>query len=73
MSFFGFDTRDLEKERRRFLEGGLSDRADDEGSPGDTLAFNLGQNANEGLGDSLFEGVDELNDETFGGTGPVGE
>ncbi|OSD05523.1 hypothetical protein PYCCODRAFT_1362112 [Trametes coccinea BRFM310] len=69
MSFFGFEQQqDLENEKRKFLEGGLS------GAPQDDVAvFTWGEDSYDGLGDALQEGGDELNDETFGISGPVGK
>ncbi|KAJ3011132.1 hypothetical protein NUW54_g2274 [Trametes sanguinea] len=69
MSFFGFEQQqDLENEKQKFLEGGLS------GAPQDDVAvFTWGEDSYDGLGDALQEGGDELNDETFGISGPVGE
>jgi len=68
MSFFGFDTNNaaLEKEKEKFLKGGLE--TEDEG----LAVYNWGESDYDGLGDALQEGGDELNDETFG-VGPVGE
>lgn len=65
MAFFGFQETDVEEEKRKFLQGGL--RQDE-----DIAVYNWGQDGYDGLGDALQEGGDELNDETFGGTGPVG-
>ena len=69
MSFSGFDQfNNLEAEKRKFFEGGL--RA----AQNENLAtFVWGEDGYDGLGDVLQEGGDELNDETFGGTGAVGE
>ncbi|KAI8996589.1 topoisomerase II-associated protein PAT1 [Trametes punicea] len=69
MSFFGFEQQnDLENEKRRFLEGELS------GAPKDDVAvYTWGEESYDGLGDALQEGGDELNDETFGISGPVGK
>ena len=64
-SFFGFDNQvDLEAEKRRFLQGG--------GQNEDIAVYTWGDDSYDGLGDALQEGGDELNDETFGGTGAVG-
>ncbi|KAF8478258.1 topoisomerase II-associated protein PAT1 [Gautieria morchelliformis] len=67
MSFFGLATNHdiLEKEKEKFLEGGLSAQED-------VAVFNWGESDYDGLGDALQEGGDELNDETFG-DGPVGK
>ncbi|KAI0675738.1 topoisomerase II-associated protein PAT1 [Trametes maxima] len=68
MSFFGFEQNDLENEKRKFLEGRLS------GAPQEDLAvYTWGEESYDGLGDALLEGGDELNDETFGLSGPVGK
>jgi DNA topoisomerase 2-associated protein PAT1 len=65
MSFFGFENNDLENEKRHFLEGGgLQEDAD-------VPVYTWGSDNYDSLGDALQE-VDELNDETFGGSGPVG-
>ncbi|KLO11600.1 hypothetical protein SCHPADRAFT_998761 [Schizopora paradoxa] len=66
MSFFGFENKDLEEEKRRFLAGDLPQ---DE----DIAVYNWGSEDYEGLGNALQEGGDDFNDETFGGTGPVGK
>lgn len=66
MSFFGFEQSDLEKEKQRFLEGGPQDTEN-------LAVFTWGEEGYDGLGDALQEGGDDLNDETFGGTGAVGE
>ncbi|CDO73306.1 hypothetical protein BN946_scf185008.g68 [Trametes cinnabarina] len=69
MSFFGFEQQtDLENEKRKFLEGGLSGASQD-----DVAVFTWGEDSYDGLGDALQEGGDELNDETFGISGPVGK
>ena len=64
MSFFGIDNNDLENEKRRYLEGNLDDGSD-------IPVYTWGTGRYDGLGDALQEG-DDLNDETFGGSGPVG-
>ncbi|KAL4250335.1 PAT1 family protein [Abortiporus biennis] len=65
-SFFGFDNQiDLEAEKRKFLEGGAQNE--------DIAVYTWGEDSYDGLGDALQEGGDELNDETFGGSGPVGK
>ena len=67
MSFFGLETNNpIEDERRRFLAG--ETKADE-----DIAVYNWGAEDYDGLGNALQEGRDELNDETFGGTEPVGE
>ena len=65
MSFFGLENNNLEEEKRRFFQGGL---------PGDEdiAVYNWGEDDYDGLGNALQEGGDDFNDETFGGTGPVG-
>lgn len=66
MSFFGFEENDLEKEKQRFLQGGTQNT--------EHLAeFTWGEESYDGLGDALQEGADDLNDETFGSMGDVGE
>ncbi|KAG0705559.1 topoisomerase II-associated protein PAT1 [Suillus ampliporus] len=66
MSFFGFETSNLEQEKKKFLEGGLQETED-------LAVYTWGEESYDGLGDALLEGGDELNDETFGGTGAVGK
>ena len=66
MAFFGFENTDLEEEKRRFLAGNV--RQDE-----DIAVYNWGEEDYDGLGNALQEGGDELNDETFGTSGPVGE
>ncbi|KAK0501205.1 topoisomerase II-associated protein PAT1 [Armillaria luteobubalina] len=66
MSFFGFEQSDLEKEKQRFLEGGPQDTEN-------LAVFTWGEESYDGLGDALQEGGDDLNDETFGGSGAVGK
>ena len=69
MSFFGFEqSSDLESEKRRFLEGGLSGANQE-----DVAVYTWGEESYDGLGDALQEGGDELNDETFGATENIGE
>ena len=65
MSFFGFESNDLEQDKKKFLEG---HRPENE----DIAVYNWGQEDYGGLGNALLEGGDENNDETFGGAGPVG-
>jgi DNA topoisomerase 2-associated protein PAT1 len=66
MSFFGLEQNDLAKEKQKFLDGGLQESED-------VAVYTWGEDSYDGLGDALQEGGDELNDETFGGTGAVGE
>ncbi|KAH7885857.1 topoisomerase II-associated protein PAT1 [Phlebopus sp. FC_14] len=66
MSFFGFETSNLEQDKKKFLEGGLQESED-------LAVYTWGEESYDGLGDALVEGGDELNDETFGGTGVVGK
>jgi DNA topoisomerase 2-associated protein PAT1 len=66
MSFFGFEQNDLEQEKKRFVEGGLHESED-------VAVYTWGEESYDGLGDALQEGGDDLNDETFGQTGQVGE
>ena len=69
MSFSGFDQlNNLESEKRKFFEGGLRASQHE-----DLATFVWGEESYDGLGEALQEGGDELNDETFGGTGAVGE
>ena len=65
MSFFGFGDKNLEREKKKFSEGNLQENED-------IAVYNWGQDDYGGLGNALLEGGDENNDETFGGTGPVG-
>lgn len=41
--------------------------------PEDVAVYTWGEESYDGLGDALQEGGDELNDETFGAMGQVGE
>lgn len=66
MSFFGFETSNLEQDKKKFLEGGHQETED-------LAVYTWGEESYDGLGDALLEGGDELNDETFGGTGAVGQ
>jgi len=66
MSFFGLEQKDLERDKQNFLDGGLQESED-------VAVYTWGEDSYDGLGDALQEGGDELNDETFGGTGAVGE
>jgi len=63
MSFFRFEPHDRLKQR--FLEV--------KGEQEDLAVYTWGEDSYDGLGDALQEGGDELNDETFGGTGEVGK
>ena len=65
MSFFSIDNNDLENEKRKYLEGKLDDGSD-------IPVYTWGTERYDELGDVLQEGGDDLNDETFGGTGPIG-
>ena len=66
MSFFGLHNHDaIERDREAFLNG--TSTADE-----DIAVYNWGSEDYDGLGNVLQEGGDDLNDETFGGTGPVG-
>lgn len=67
MSFFGFETSPdaIQKEKEKFTQQGLE--------AGKLAVFNWGESDYDGLGNALQEGGDELNDETFGDSGPVGE
>ena len=68
MSFFGLSqANDLEEERRRYLEGNHNGTQQEE-----VAVYTWGEESYDGLGDALQERGDELNDETFGGTGAVG-
>ncbi|KAF7294431.1 PAT1 domain-containing protein [Mycena kentingensis (nom. inval.)] len=70
MSFFGLPDHDLEAERQRIrssaANGGLHETED-------VAVYTWGEESYDGLGDALLEGGDDLNDETFGGTGAVGK
>jgi DNA topoisomerase 2-associated protein PAT1 len=66
MSFFGLEQNDLERDKQKFLDGGLQESED-------VAVYTWGEDSYDGLGDALQEGGDELNDETFGGTDAVGE
>lgn len=67
MSFFGLDTNTdaIQKEKERFLRKGLEEEP--------LAVFNWGESDYDGLGEALQEGGDELNDETFGDSGPIGK
>ena len=66
MSFFGFEQTNLEKEKAAFLRGASHESED-------IAVYTWGEESYDGLGDVLQERGDELNDETFGGDGHVGE
>lgn len=59
MSFFDLP------ETQKYFEGGLHEAED-------VAVYTWGEESYDGLGDVLQEGGDDLNDETFGGTGPIG-
>ncbi|KAF8909417.1 topoisomerase II-associated protein PAT1 [Gymnopilus junonius] len=59
MAFFGLPERDLAEDRPENTE--------------DLAVYTWGEESYDGLGDVLQEGGDELNDETFGSTGPIGK
>lgn len=40
--------------------------------PEDLAVYTWGEESYDGLGDALHEGGDDLNDETFGSSGPIG-
>jgi len=66
MSFFGLEQpHTLEREKQQFLDGKKEQE--------DLAVYTWGEESYDGLGDVLLEGGDELNDETFGATGQVGE
>jgi len=57
MAFFGLPERDL-------VGGSDPDE--------DVAVYTWGEESYDGLGDALQEGGDDLNDETFGSSGPIG-
>jgi hypothetical protein len=66
MSFFSIEQHPtLEREKQQFLEGKKEQE--------DLAVYTWGEESYDGLGDALQEGGDELNDETFGEAGQVGE
>ncbi|KAI0320872.1 topoisomerase II-associated protein PAT1 [Amylostereum chailletii] len=66
MSFFGLEQNDLlEREKEAFRQGAKQQE--------DLAVYTWGEESYDGLGDALQEGGDDLNDETFGGTGAVGK
>ncbi|KAF8141837.1 topoisomerase II-associated protein PAT1 [Boletus edulis] len=62
MSFFDFEASSLEQN----LESGRQESED-------LAVYTWGEESYDGLGDALQEGGDELNNETFGGSGAVGK
>lgn len=58
MSFFGFDTT-LDRDSHKISQ--------DE----DLAVYTYGEEGYDGLADALDEGLDELNEETFGDTGVI--
>lgn len=66
MSFFGLPQHDLEHEKLRFGHGPLRELDD-------VAVYTWGEESYDGLGDALQEGGDDLNDETFGVVGSIGE
>ncbi|KAH8116273.1 topoisomerase II-associated protein PAT1 [Phellopilus nigrolimitatus] len=66
MSFFGLENSAFDDEKRRFLAGGPKEEED-------IAVYNWGAEDYDGLGNALQEGGDDLNDETFGASGPVGK
>ena len=58
MSFFGFDTS-LDRDSHKVSQ--------DE----DLAVYTYGEEGYDGLADALDEGLDDLNDETFGDTGAI--
>ncbi|KZT43122.1 hypothetical protein SISSUDRAFT_1040559 [Sistotremastrum suecicum HHB10207 ss-3] len=60
MAFFGLP------ESQKYLEGGLHE---DE----DVAVYTWGEDGYDGLGDALVEGNDDFNDDTFGGSDPIGQ
>jgi DNA topoisomerase 2-associated protein PAT1 len=69
MAFFGLEPNDLfERERQNARQQqGLA-----HGQEPDLAVYTWGEEGYDGLGDALLEGGDDFNDETFGGSGPVG-
>jgi DNA topoisomerase 2-associated protein PAT1 len=68
MSFFGFDNNNLIEKERRVARIGPDLNANE-----DIVVYNWGADDYNDLGNALQEGGDDLNDETFGNSGPVGE
>lgn len=66
MSFFDFQQNDLEQHKPKSFDGRPHQSED-------MAVYNWGDENYDGLGDALQEGGDDLNDETFGGSGNVGE
>jgi DNA topoisomerase 2-associated protein PAT1 len=68
MAFFGLEQNDqLERERQSFRQ-----HTQGNGAPDGVGVYTWGEESYDGLGDALHEGGDTFNDETFGGSGPVG-
>ena len=63
MSFFGFEEKDLEREKQKCQEASFEE---------EVPVFTWGEESYDGLGNALQEGGDELNSETFGNVGVVG-
>ncbi len=63
MSFFGFEEKDLERDKQQFQEASFEE---------EVPVFTWGEESYDELGDALQEGGDELNSETFGNVGVVG-
>lgn len=73
MAFFGLEQNDVfEREKQQFRAGGGGGSGAN-GASGAMPEFTWGEESYDGLGNALLEGGDDLNDETFGGSGPVGE
>jgi DNA topoisomerase 2-associated protein PAT1 len=71
MAFFGLEPDDLfERERQSFRQG--LTQGNGNGQEPNLAVYTWGEESYDGLGDALVEGGDDLNDETFGGSGPVG-
>lgn len=51
---------------------GLPERDLGPNNPEDLAVYTWGEDSYDGLGDALQEGGDDLNDETFGSAGPIG-
>jgi len=64
MSFFGFEEKDLERQKQQFQEASFEE---------EVPVFTWGEESYDELGDALQEGGDELNSETFGNVGVVGK
>ncbi|THH10733.1 hypothetical protein EW145_g1128 [Phellinidium pouzarii] len=66
MSFFRLSNNPLDVGRQNDHAGGLREEED-------IAVYNWGEEDYDGLGNTLQEGRDDLNDETFGGGEPVGK